>query len=279
MNIRRYYSSRVKRAKFSLPELYNKFQHIYLYFKKRDYFKEKAGIYSTELPDEIKHRAGFLLNFQPFPIAGWDKGDLTEDNLFDVIEFMYDHISKPGEFGYYTTDTGFNYQDYIDYDEDEGKKEYRENLNSVLVNYRDGYELNADGQILAKASYGLEQILDADIPEYDEKNVDSKVREAVRKWRNRQLDITEKKQAIVELAGVFEWLTKSKKLSIALSKKDDAMLFDIANNFAIRHHDPKQKINYDKNIWYAWIFHFYLATYHAAIRIIIKNEEKQNNGV
>ena len=29
--------------------------------------------------------------------------------------------------------------------------------------------------------------------------------------------------------------------------------FDIANNFAIRHHDPKQKTNYDQTIWYAWI--------------------------
>lgn len=274
MSTRRYYSSRTKGKKLSLSEVYHKFQHIYLYFKKRDYFKEKSGIYSTVFPDEIKHKAGFSLKFQPFPMTEWEEDDLTEDNLFDVIEFMFDHVSQPGEYGYLTTDTGYNYQDYIDYDEVEGKREYREKINSVLADYRDGYELTEDGQILAKGSHGLEQILDADIPEYDEENVDNKVREAVSKWRNRHLDSSVKKQAIVELADVFEWLRKSKKLSMALSSKDEAMLFDIANNFGIRHHNPKQKTDYDKDIWYAWIFHFYLATYHAAIRTIIRKERK-----
>jgi len=272
MSTRRYYSSRTKRDKVSLSELYYKFQHIYLSFKKRDYLIEKAGIYSTILPDEIKHKAGFSLKFQPFPMTKWRKDDLTEDNLFDVIEFIYDHVSKPGEYGYLTSNTGYSYQDYIDYDEVEGKREYREKINSVLADYRDGYELTEDGRIQAKGSHGLEQILDADIPEYDEENIDGKVREAVRKWRNRYLDMSEKKKAIVELADVFEWLRNSKKLSMALSKKDEAMLFDIANNFGIRHHNLKQKTDYDKDVWYAWIFHFYLATYHAAIRIIIRKE-------
>jgi hypothetical protein len=57
-----------------------------------------------------------------------------------------------------------------------------------------------------------------------------------------------------------------------LAKKDESAIFELANSFAIRHHDPKQKSNYDRAIWYSWIFHFYLATYHAAIRLLIKHE-------
>ena len=45
------------------------------------------------------------------------------------------------------------------------------------------------------------------------------------------------------------------------------------NNFSIRHHDPSQKRGYDENIWYSWIFHFYLATYHAVIRLLQKYEK------
>lgn len=57
-----------------------------------------------------------------------------------------------------------------------------------------------------------------------------------------------------------------------LDSKDEAAIFELANNFAIRHHNPKQKTNYDQTIWFSWIFHFYLAIYHAAIRLLIKKE-------
>jgi len=56
------------------------------------------------------------------------------------------------------------------------------------------------------------------------------------------------------------------------------MIFDLANNFAIRHHNPTQKSNYDKTIWYSWMFHFYLATYHAVIRLLIKKEKGDTQG-
>ena len=65
---------------------------------------------------------------------------------------------------------------------------------------------------------------------------------------------------------------KTKSLEKILDRKDDSAIFEIANNFAIRHHNPQQKTNYDQSIWYAWMFHFYLATYHAAIRLLIKHE-------
>lgn len=114
--------------------------------------------------------------------------------------------------------------------------------------------------------------MDAEIIPYDEENVDSKVRIAIAKWRNRHLSVSEKKEAIRELADVFEWLKKTRHLSNVLDGRDESALFDLANNFGIRHHNPKQKTNYDRAIWYAWIFHFYLATYHAAIRLLIKKE-------
>ena len=92
---------------------------------------------------------------------------------------------------------------------------------------------------------GLEHIIDVDIEPYDEINVDSKVRDAIQKWRNRNLNMTERRQAICEFADVFEWLRKTKKLEKVLNRKDESALFEIANNFAIRHHDPKQKRDYD----------------------------------
>lgn len=57
-------------------------------------------------------------------------------------------------------------------------------------------------------------------------------------------------------------------------KKDESDLFKLANCFAIRHHEQAQKTNYDRAIWYNWMFHFYLATYHATIRLLLKSEAK-----
>ena len=68
---------------------------------------------------------------------------------------------------------------------------------------------------------------------------------------NRHLTLSEKKEAIRELADVFERLNNTKGLDRVLDKKDDSAIFDIANNFAVRHYNPQQKTEYDKNIWYS----------------------------
>ena len=270
---RRYYSSRNKLTPLNLGELYWKLQNLYLLFRDRDYFKGKAGITKDVLPDAMKYEAAIALTFQPFPITKWEEGQITEDHVFDTLEFLYDHVAKPGEWTRMTTDTGYNYDDYDGYDDDSGREEFRQKTNAFLCDYRSGYELTKDGIVLAAGTEGLQHILDAEIVPYDEANVDSRVRNAILKWRNRHLTLSVKKEAIRELADVFEWLKKTKGLDQVLNKRDDSAIFDIANNFAIRHHNPQQKTEYDKNIWYSWMFHFYLATYHAAIRLLIKQEK------
>jgi len=265
---KRYYSSRNKLKELTVEELYDRLQHLYLLFRNRDYFKLKTRITKTDLPEEIKYKAALAIGFQPFPITKWEFYDITEDHVFDVLEFLYDHVSKPGEWGMMTSDTGYNYYDYESYDDTAGQAEFREEANRFLCDFKTGFELTADGLILALGTGGIEHILEAEIEPYDEINVDRKVRDAIQKWRNRNLDIKERRQAIRELADVFEWLRKSKKLEKILKRKDESALFDIANNFAIRHHNPKQKRDYDESIWYSWILHFYLATYHAVIRLL-----------
>jgi hypothetical protein len=274
---RRYYSSRKRPGNLTLGELYLKLQNLYLLFRDKGYFKGKAGITSTQLPDAIKHQAALALTFQPFPVTKWSEQEITEDHVFDVLEFLYDHVSKPGESVPMTTETGWNYYDYDGYDEEAGRSDFREKVNGFLADYKSGFELTEEGTVLALGTDGLQHILNAEIIPYDEANVDSKVRNAISKWRNRHLDLKDKKEAIRELADVFEWLKKTKGLTSVLDGKDESAIFDLANNFGIRHHNPEQKTNYDQAIWFSWIFHFYLATYHAAVRLLIKHEKKKKS--
>lgn len=270
---RQYYSSRNNPKQLTLDGLCQKLISLYLMFRDKDYFKGEAGITESDVPEETKHKAMLVLDFQPFPIDDWPETKITEDNIFDVIEYLYDHISKPGEWTDMTTDTGFNYCDYESYDKETGHEEYRSYVNVFLCRYRSGYELTKDGNILSLGTDGVQNILQADVPVLGEKNIDQKVQGAILKWRNRHLSIHERREAIRELADVFEWLKKSKMLKGVLYRKDESVLFEIANNFAIRHHNPKQHQNYDESIWYSWMFHFYLATYHAVARMIAKKNK------
>jgi|SRR5208283_1067816 len=271
---RPYYSSRKQPGTLTLEELHLKLVNLYFLFRDKDYFKEKAKITKTDPPDAIKYEAAVALNFRLFPVDGWYAQDRTEDHVFDALEFLYDYVSRPGALVWMTTETNYTYQDYGTYDEKVGQTEFREKANVFLSDYKSGYELCDGGIVLALGTDGLQHILAADIVPYDEANVDSKVRNAIVKWRNRHLSFDERKAAIRELADVFEWLDKAKNLSAVLDRKDESAIFEIANNFGIRHHDPKQKTNYDQAIWYPWIFHFYMATYHAVIRLLIKHKQK-----
>ena len=76
----------------------------------------------------------------------------------------------------------------------------------------------------------------------------------------------ERRDAVRDLADVLEYLRPQVKA--VLQKKDESALFEIANNFSIRHHNAQQQGDYDKAIWYSWMFYFYLATIHAAVRLI-----------
>lgn len=270
---RKYYSSRKGTQSLTLPEIYYKLQNQYLLFRSKDYFKGKASITDKYFPDNIKYEAAILLGFQPFPITKWEVNDVTEDHVFDTIEFLFDKVSKPGTWTRMVSDSGYQYDDYDNYDEEAGKKEYLEMVNTYLCNYMAGYELSNEGIILSIGKDGLRNIFSADIVPYDEANVDSKVRAAILKWRSRHQTMAAKKEAIRDMADVFEWLKANRDLSKVLNNKDESVIFDIANNFGIRHHNPNQKSNYDKAIWYSWMFHFYLATYHAVIRMLLKTKK------
>jgi hypothetical protein len=272
---RPYYSRRKKPGSLSLELLYVKLQNLYFKFRDGDYFLELAHIDKNNLPKSVLYDAALALDFQPFPLHQWAWDDLTEEHIFDMIEFLFDRVSKPLDYGVRLTDNNEEYFAYGAYDQEAGREEFRSYVNLILGDYKAGYELTTDGLILALGADGLQQILNADIVPFDEVHVDSKVRSAIQKWRNRDLSLEAKKDAIRELADVFEWLKKTKNLSAVLDNKDESALFDLANNFAIRHHNPKQKSSYDPVVWYSWMFHFYLATYHAAIHLLKRRETKK----
>jgi hypothetical protein len=58
---------------------------------------------------------------------------------------------------------------------------------------------------------------------------------------------------------------------------DEADLFNIANDFSIRHIN-EQKINYDSMLWHSWMFYVNLSTIHVITRLMARKARQQAVG-
>ncbi|MDB9437426.1 hypothetical protein PN450_11610 [Dolichospermum lemmermannii CS-548] len=281
MGNRRYYSIRTGKnpdvSRYDLPILLRLFSNFYLEFLNKDYFQEDFGYYCVDHED-VPGKLGSDIEAQMFrairkpelwPIQEKCKS-YSEDDLFDVIEFLYDHVSKPID-GYFHSynDCGYHYHTF---DKKTGQQEFRDGINQILCEYKEGYELSDNGEILESPEQGLENLFAASLPTHDPDNVERRVQAAILKFRRYRSSLDERRDAIRDLSDVLEFLRP--QLKTVISKKDEGDLFVIANQFGIRHHNDQQKQDYDKAIWYSWIFYYYLATIHAGLRLIKKAESQ-----
>jgi hypothetical protein len=187
----------------------------------------------------------------------------TEDDFFDVAEFLFQYVSKPIDGTMHSYDQcGMHWETFSQV---QGRKEFREKVNSVLAHYKHRYELSIDGEVLHRPEAGFEAIFDADLPTED-KNVLSRVTAATLRYRRHGSTVDDRRQGVRDLADVLEYLRP--KVKALLTSADEKDLFNIANNFGIRHHNEKQRTAYDTSIWLSWMFYFYLATIHVVLRKI-----------
>ncbi len=140
---------------FSIDELKDLFLRIFDQLKADGYFAESFGFSCAD--------AGFIegkirdveletfLKIQKKDI--WPIEDhiskYTEDDLFDIIEFLHLHISKPVDGTYHdSNDCGMHWESFH---KAEGQSDFREKMNELLDLYKEPFELSENGEILHKA--------------------------------------------------------------------------------------------------------------------------------
>ena len=269
---REYYSVRTGDGKIDFEMLKDLFLSNYNILNKEGYFQEYIGFWCNN--DHIQGKVSnhfsdyiFLKTRKKnlFPISA-SLYNYTEEDFFDVLEFLYDHCSK-GHNGNYCDESRFGCgkYHYESYSKLDGQLHFRNTMNIILVDYKDGFEISENGEILILSDNGLTNLFEADIPTNDADNISNKMNAAILKFRKARSTLDDRKEAIRELADVLEFIRPEIKKH--LDKKDENDIFSIANNFGIRHHNADQKTNYNKAIWYSWIFYYYLATLHTVLRI------------
>jgi hypothetical protein len=185
----------------------------------------------------------------------------TEAELFTIIEILYNHIA----------DFDWEKKEVI---KEEPKKEYNEHINNVLKLYSKGYYLDpSSGIIMEIPNEALKNLLQADIPSNTPVNVIEQLKTAIKMYYRFDSNNEDKKKAINILADILEPLRNDLKNLLNdkydVNKNDhDKLIFEIVNNFNIRHNKKNQYTNYNKEIWYDWMAQYYTAvilTYYKLI--------------
>lgn len=280
MNKKKYYSQRTGKLDDSLDLTLKLFKRLfmatYTQLERDGYFQKYFGFYCVDA-GEVSGELGPDMSTNVFIALRKDTlwpifssiENYTEDDLFTIIEYLHDHCSQPLEGSHHSwNDCGWHYNKF---DDKNGQLEYRVRINSLLADYQEGFELSSNGEILNLPDSNLVTLLDADVPSKDEENVKSKVDNAVGKFRRHRSTLEDRRNALRELADVLEYLRPS--IKEALMSNDEKDIFNLANNFGVRHHNANQKVKYDKAIWYSWLFYYYLATIHAALRLVDKQQK------
>ncbi len=266
--MRAYFSERAGRSRPGALDdklFATSFSHIYRKYDQQGYFQKAFGKVCVDdgyspgdmgapLEEEILVRFGpDRRNLVP---TIENVGKATKDDLFDLIEYLFDHIAKPIEsHEHQWNKCGIHVHKSI---VREGQREWRSEWNLVLSRMEPPYRLSEGGVVeLLPDSPGLRQLVDDRTIHGDVKNVDSRVDRACKLFFGRNTTNEDRLDALRELAAVLEFLRQQAK-SI-LPREEERDLFNIANNFGIRHHNEKQKANYDREIFYPWIFHSFLA--------------------
>jgi hypothetical protein len=267
-----YYNERVggaAAARYSFEKVVRMITALYIGLEQKDYFQECFGYHCVDkgyVNGTAGADVGAFIERKTFlegmaPLSGkLEKCD--ELQLFTLIEFLHDYVSKPvsGEHHSYNG-CGWHYDKF---DRKRGREEWREAVNEILPRYGEGFELDSEGRLQRMGEHGLREIMSAPLPAMVPATDREKVDDAVARYRRGKATRDERRIAVRDLADVLEF--HKQIVQATLSKKDVSGLFEIANKYAIRHHDKTQNNDYDP-AWLSWMFYLYLSTIHLVFRL------------
>lgn len=215
---------------------------------------------------ELEKRLG-VAGLWPLRPGAWD-----DSTFYGLIEVFHDLVSRPRERFYHDfSGCGWHYSDFAT---TSGREVYRWKVNDLLQAAGSSYRLADSGEdtgrLVATFDDGRSELI-SDVLSHTMQDAAGRVRHAIALFRSREGTNEDKRSALVVLAGIHE--QRRRLIKAELVSADEGALFNIANNFAIRHQDNKQSRDYD-SAFLDWIFWWYLATVELTNRIISRQESQ-----
>lgn len=198
----------------------------------------------------------------------WEKYALHD--LCDVVEFVHDHMARPMRRYYHSySSCGMHYSVFR---REIAQKLYRTRVNLIFDESLLHLMLNEHGRVEEVAADALEPLIaGARSDRSSGGRQHDELQHAIEQFRRRGASEAEKRLAIVALAGVLE--ERRDLIKTSLLTKDEATLFEIANKFNLRHRKANQQVDYDAELYFQWIFYWYVSTIRLTDRILERQVE------
>jgi hypothetical protein len=196
----------------------------------------------------------------PQPVSN----EWSEDAIFDFLQFVGEHVSSAvaasGQYHGYNN-CGWHDQDFTP---EPARGQFIQRVNKILGRYGDGWEMKPSFEIVERAPVGMEGLLKIKLPEGTEAEIRRRLNAAVDKYRRRSSSRDDRRDAVRDLGDVLEPLRKQASKYL---RKDETDLFNILNNFDLRHNNETQKKDYDP-VWLSGLFYHYLAMIHVLTHLL-----------
>jgi hypothetical protein len=200
----------------------------------------------------------------PLEPRAWD-----QDSFYDLVEVVDDFVARPRDrwthdFG----DCGFHYGSLA---VRAGQAVYRWRVNELFDRHGADVQLATDGEdagrLVRVAGDPRDELLKQALatPSAADRG---EVAHAVALFRGRSSSREDKRSGIVTLARVLEHRRALVKASFL--SKDEGALFQIANNFDLRHRRADQQGDYDE-AFLDWVFWWYLGTIELTNRLLARS--------
>lgn len=191
------------------------------------------------------------------------------DMFFSLVEVVHDLVARPRHRRWHeASGCGWHYSRFAPAP---GRALYRWHVDRLLTRHGVPLRLAATGEdagrLVRKADEEHGEIVDRILaagPDRDTRQ------HAVALFRGRDAGVPEKRSAIVAVAGLLE--DRRSLLKTELLRPDEGALFNIANNFDLRHRRADQRGDYDE-AFLDWLYWWYLATLDLTDRLLARQAD------
>jgi hypothetical protein len=221
------------------------------------------------LRDAIQERTG-IAGLWPMRLEEWD-----DDLLLTMIEVVHDLVARPRARSWH--DYGRCGWHYSSFALAPGQQLYRARTNRLLATVGIGLtlaELGEDtGRLVTTPTDDRAELVRRSLS--TPKPADRRtVEHAVALFRSRGATVEERRSAAFNLASLLE--ERRVLLKTELLSKDEGALFQIANQFAVRHRNAAQQDDYDP-VFLEWIFWLFLATVELTDRLLARADSPRTH--
>lgn len=275
----RYFAQREGHSSFSEAEpiklLALAFAELLLELQDLGYFPESLPrdcVDNRTSWEYVSSRAARAIHL-PFDWDGEARDALTwdESSLYSLIEYFHDGAQRPRTMGFFH-DYGGCGNHYAEHSAESGGVVYRWRVNTLLETYGVELRLGTRGDERGRLTRHFGTALDAAANSRVTAGVDNaedEVAHAIRMFRERGATVIQRRQSLALLAGALEARRKDAKLVLG---KDESDLFNIANNFGIRHRNDQQRVAYGDEF-----LDYMFATMLAAVTLLEELEQRAGN--